>query len=344
MNPLLKEYLEGKLGADYAQKNKEQLESIESGARVGNLFGDLGDVIAGRQIGSTDAFFQGRAKSKKEQIEGAEKKALAEYDVEKSLKSDKADQEKLARESDANSEESKLARELAIRMGMAPEKAQGLTAARFASISPALQKIYDIESKKEDNRLKREEMNLKRQEVNKDINRLPEEDKVVVKELASKNAGKAAIKTQIDAVVSQLPSLTEKQALQQGRQLIKVLNSTQGQDAVGAEEAKRLAGKLEFALGGLTSGNYGQFGRDVKGFFEDAQITSAALKDSIDQNNKIIQNAYSRVGIKKDPSSIYSFSDQQISDEDKKAYDWAMNNPQDPRSAKILKKLNVGGM
>lgn len=165
MNPLLKQYLESKFGADYAQKAQQDLESTESSARLGNLFGDLGDVIAGKSIGSTDAYFQDVVKGKKNKYAEAEKKALGEYDIEKSMKSDASDQEKSARENDINSQDSRLAQQLAVKMGMNPEQAKSLSAARFKELSPVMQKMYEIESKKEENQLKRQELGNKRQEL-----------------------------------------------------------------------------------------------------------------------------------------------------------------------------------
>lgn len=129
-----------------------------------------------------------------------------------------------------------------------------------------------------------------------DFRNLPEDDQEVVKGLSKKNADKIAISNSIDSVMNNWDQLDENQKLQQGRQLIKVLNSTQGQDAVGAEEAKRLAGKLEFAVGNLTNSNPIQFGRDLKGFHDDAVITSNAIKDSYKMNNQEIAKRYNKSG------------------------------------------------
>ena len=66
-------------------------------------------------------------------------------------------------------------------------------------------------------------------------------------------------------------------------------------------------------MGNIFNENPIQFGRDIKGFFDDAKITSDSLADSINQNNKIIENAYSRVGVQKNPSQIFEFSKAVIS-------------------------------
>lgn len=134
---------------------------------------------------------------------------------------------------------------------------------------------------------------------NHDLDRLPGEDRETVKDLARKNAGKVSIANQIDAVLGNWDTLPEDQKLLQGRQLIKVLNSTEGADAVGAEEAKRLGSKLEFAFGNLTNSNTTQFGRDLKGFKEQAANTSKAIRGAVGMNQKIISDAYAKAGIRK---------------------------------------------
>lgn len=125
----------------------------------------MGDVIAGQKIGSTDQYFQGKVKGLKEKQDKARTGALAEYDIEKSMKSDVTENEKSARENDPNSEESKMSAALAVKMGMNPEMAKGMTASRFKSLSPVMQKMYEIESKKEENALKRSELGMKRSEL-----------------------------------------------------------------------------------------------------------------------------------------------------------------------------------
>ena len=125
---------------------------------------------------------------------------------------------------------------------------------------------------------------------------LPIESKEMIKDLAKSNANKVAIANQIDAVINGSKGLNDVQRLQQYRQLIKVLNSTQGQDAVGVEEAKRLASKLEIGYGGLVSGNLGQFGRDLEGFAGDAKITSQSLRAARKANQAEIDRQYGRSG------------------------------------------------
>lgn len=110
-------------------------------------------------------------------------------------------------------------------------------------------------------------------------NEVPDNVKVAANSLSTNVTNKILTAKQIDAYLDQMEKAPDdSQRLQLGKQMIKILNSTEGKDAVGAEESKRLGSKLEFAFGGLTTGNYGQFGRDLDGFIKDARATSNAIK------------------------------------------------------------------
>jgi hypothetical protein len=149
------------------------------------------------------------------------------------------------------------------------------------------QRLDDRESRKE---LKQMELDAKR--ANGDG--LPIDEKKFVDTLATKNANKLSIKNQIDATLSGWDSLSDDQKVVAGRQLIKTLNSTEGADAVGVEEANRLGSKLEFAMGNLFNSNPTQFGRDLEGFKEQATNTSSSIGKSIALNKSAIDKAMGR--------------------------------------------------
>lgn len=132
---------------------------------------------------------------------------------------------------------------------------------------------------------------------NRDIEALPAEDAATVKTLGVKNANKVAISNQIKSFMSGWDKLPDDQKIAQGRQLIKVLNSTEGADAVGSEEVKRLGGKLEFAMGNLLNSNPTQFGRDLEGFKDQALGTANAIDKAIVENQRVINKAYSGAGV-----------------------------------------------
>lgn len=97
--------------------------------------------------------------------------------------------------------------------------------------------------------------------------RLPPEAKKTIETTGTKIAGKQAIRHAIAAALDQLKSkdLSDEDKVITGRELLKTLNSQEGADAIGAEEAKRLGGLLEFRILNLTEPGP-MFGRDVPGF------------------------------------------------------------------------------
>jgi hypothetical protein len=128
-----------------------------------------------------------------------------------------------------------------------------------------------------------------------EFKKLAPEDQKSVLALAGTRANVQAIKEQINANMIQWDKAeNDNQRLDIGRKMIKLLNSTQGADAVGAEEAKRLAGKLEFAYGNFLDSNPVQFGRDLEGFREDIENTRDILAESYDRFNSQIDAYYGR--------------------------------------------------
>lgn len=77
-----------------------------------------------------------------------------------------------------------------------------------------------------------------------------------VSELGKTVTKLSPIRSEIASALKQLNSskLSEEDKIRIGQGLVKTLNSTQGSDAVGAEEAQRLAAELETSFGGLATG------------------------------------------------------------------------------------------
>jgi hypothetical protein len=115
---------------------------------------------------------------------------------------------------------------------------------------------------------------------------LPKEQQEAILELGKDTANKSAIVSMIDSITTTLddPKVPTEQKLAQANQSLKVLNSTQGKDAVGAEEAKRLSSYLEFHIANFT--NPGPvFGRaDISEFAKQAKLTSAGIKNAMKAN------------------------------------------------------------
>jgi hypothetical protein len=143
------------------------------------------------------------------------------------------------------------------------------------------------------------------------------DNKKMVEGLASKNAGKTSVATQIDSYLNEFKNAKDEAGkIAIGRQMLKVLNSPEGADAIGAEEANRLGSKLEFALGNLAPWNSNpiQWGRDLEGFEEQAKATSQAIKKSVNENQKLVNQ---RMGLPNDRNMLPTESGQ-------KKPDWAL--------------------
>ncbi len=141
-------------------------------------------------------------------------------------------------------------------------------------------------------------------ETNKDeFKKLPVESQELIRDLSKKNASKISIGSSIKGYLEEFkaaPSSDEKIII--GRQMLKVLNSPEGADAIGVEEAKRLGSLLEFQIGNLR--NPGPFiGRDLEGFEKQIVATSNAVQRSVASNKNQIDQLYGRSG-KTQPSLI----------------------------------------
>lgn len=134
----------------------------------------------------------------------------------------------------------------------------------------------------------------KTSEEKRSFESLPADKQRIVIDLTAKNANKISIINQIGSFLDTFDTLTPDQQLSLSKGMIKVLNSSEGQDAVGAEEARRLAGKLEFALGNFTNDNPTQFGRDIEGFKKDAFIKHNSLVDAVNANQNEINKITGR--------------------------------------------------
>lgn len=141
-------------------------------------------------------------------------------------------------------------------------------------------------------------------------NNLPPENKEQINKLASSNAGKIAIINAIDSATQLLDDETipDDQKLMQARQMIKTLNSTQGQDAVGAEEAKRLASLLEFNILNLTNPGPIVGRAPISEFSTQSKLTSRAIKESINQNQKVINDLKTGAPLSVDVPSVESIT------------------------------------
>lgn len=117
-----------------------------------------------------------------------------------------------------------------------------------------------------------------------DITKLAPDERKLVESLSTKTANQIAIKNELDSFISQYDSLNDKEKITQGRALLKTLNSTQGADAIGVEEARRLGSALEFSLVNLNNPNPLQLGYDLKGFGTQVRQTRDKINETIKRN------------------------------------------------------------
>lgn len=123
--------------------------------------------------------------------------------------------------------------------------------------------------------------------------KLPLDVKTGVTTLATKNANKQSIAGQLEAFSSNFDKLPEDQKVNQGLQMLKVLNSAEGQDAVSADEAKRLGALLDFSFG-FNELKQPQLGRDVKGFKKQLDDTAKNLRQAAKINQTEIDKKLGR--------------------------------------------------
>lgn len=115
-------------------------------------------------------------------------------------------------------------------------------------------------------------------------------DNVAQKKITENNVTLFNVKNAMDEALTVLndPNIPEDQKTKTGQSLYKLLNSAEGSDAVGAEEAKRLGSYLEYNILNLTQPG-AVFGRDLKGFTDQVGNYSKLLGGRITRNESTAQ-------------------------------------------------------
>lgn len=124
-------------------------------------------------------------------------------------------------------------------------------------------------------------------------------DDRLVKKSAEDIANKQTISDAIGYEIGILedPSIDEYVALNSARSIAKVLNSAEGKDAVGAEEAKRLLQELElFSTKRFLEGGP-LFGPDVKSFVDKIKLKKGELDSRIKENMGRVNSIYQKYGL-----------------------------------------------
>lgn len=144
---------------------------------------------------------------------------------------------------------------------------------------------------------------------NAEFNALPVESQEIVKDLSKKNAQKLSIANQIAGDLKQYRAargLDENgqaipgakpdndRALKIANGMVKTLNSKEGADAVGTEEAGRLATAIQFQTNPLNLKGGQRLGRDFEAFDTQIGDTFNGIMGGIEANKAEIERAYGR--------------------------------------------------
>ena len=211
MNPMVKEYLTKKFNfGDYSDENRKKLEAdsqLGFGDKAGAALAAIGAGFMGKDAAAAG---QGKLKAAKDEKMGklasfdkGRQGMIEQYRLDKEATTDSQAQEKLAREMDPSSEESKMAQDLAKSMGYKGDTSK-LTAQQFQAFSPALQKKYEIAEKALDRQERSKDRALQRESMmsNKELARQDKLDKEA--KLSDKQVGQI---TEFDDALSSIDSI-----------------------------------------------------------------------------------------------------------------------------------------
>lgn len=219
-----------------------------------------------------------------------------------------------------------------------PEKAAA------AAKEKAAERSKDITIAKLANASKAALADLKR--VNKDeaYDSLPKESKIQVDKIAGSMGDVTAVRNSLQGDLEAFKNAkTEAEKITIGESMIKTLNSKMGKDAVGTEEANRLAPYLTYQKLNFT-GPGAFVGRDLEAFQKQVEASMAGMDRSIQLGSEKInelkgiapQQTQTAQGRASSPASTASMTPQ-----DQARIKWAQDNPNDPRSAEVLKRYNM---
>lgn len=143
--------------------------------------------------------------------------------------------------------------------------------------------------------------------------KLNDADNSIVDSLSKENAKKISIMNQLVAGVETFkdPSIPNEIKVVEGARLGKILNSTEGKDALQEAERNALLPFLEFNIGnprGLFDPTKKVFGRNLPAFEKQLDAAVNSVNRSIDFNNKYIDKTYQKYGQRYTPESALDVS------------------------------------
>lgn len=367
MDPTVENYLKQKM--ELEKKVQEAKDNDSYNRKVEGVGRILGGLFSGGK--NNDAFYDSQRADSEKQITRAQENANGlptEFNQLRQLKDFQAKDKETAEERDPNSQRSMVARQTAKKFanGLIPDATLAtMSAADIMKNMPFLEKAYQVDSEAaarkatlEQNTanraqaqansdrefaLKEKEFGIKQNGNKAAFDNLPEENKKAITALAEKNAGKTSIANQMNSYLDQYRQATSAdEKVRIGRQMLKVLNSTEGADAVGEGERKNLGAALETQLFNLTNPGP-MFGKDLPGFDDQVVDTINSVRNAITQNNSTIEGLKSGQPLQV-PGEVAKLPRKKsgtavaggLTDQDKMAIEWAKNNRGDPRSKQIL--------
>lgn len=164
MNPAVRDYIAKKFNlGEYTDENRKKLaeeSKVGIGDKLAAMAAAVGAGFQGRDSGAAGTAVLRRADENRAQklneFERGRANEIQKYQLDKEVTNDAQVAEKMAREKDPTSEESKMAQQLATRMGFQGDSSK-ITAEQFRGYSPVLSKMYEIEQKKLDRAEARDE-------------------------------------------------------------------------------------------------------------------------------------------------------------------------------------------
>lgn len=151
---------------------------------------------------------------------------------------------------------------------------------------------------------KEQEAALRRKEL---IDKYQNQDsKLAINELTKKNVDLMTIRNSMKNTLDQLKSskLSEDAKIVQGENMLKLLNSEVGRDAVGAEESQRLGSFLKFKM--FNWKEPGSFiGRDLDKFIDQVGLKIDSMSSTMKTNEEIIKKLKSGTPLSTDLPNQY---------------------------------------
>lgn len=182
----------------------------------------------------------------------------------------------------------------------------------------------------EKNKIMRAEKSAKAPDVS-----MPLDQKKMVEKYATEIARMTSINSQVNELKKQVgdKNLSESDRLATAKEQLKLLNSTLGADAVGAEETKRMAAFLEYPPNWIKH----SFGPDLDAFYRQLDRVNQRISGTINTQQREIDKIYGRP-VKETPATAQEQKQPQNEGRRADIEQWAKENGIDYDTAvKVLK-------